>query len=57
MKRRELIRLLEQNGWWLMRNGANHDIYTNGSKSEAIPRHPEIKETLAKSIIRRQNLK
>lgn len=57
MKRRDLIKLLESNGWWLLRNGANHDIYTNGQISEAIPRHPEIKENLAKSIIRRRGLK
>ena len=57
MKRRELNKLLEQNGWWLFRNGANHDIYTNGEKSEPVPRHNEISEQLAKSIIRRQGLK
>lgn len=57
MKRRDLIKLFESNGWWLLRNGANHDIYTNGIKSEPIPRHTEIKEQLAKSIIRRQGLK
>lgn len=57
MKRRDLINKLEKNGWWLMRNGANHDIYTNGIKSEPIPRHSEIKEHLAKSIIRRLGLK
>ena len=57
MKRKDLIRLLESNGWRLMRNGANHDIYTNGTHSEPIPRHAEIKEQLAKSIIRRHGLK
>lgn len=57
MKHRDLIKLLEANGWWLLRNGGNHDIYTNGEKSETIPRHSEIKEQLAKSIIRRQGLK
>lgn len=57
MKRRDLIKRLEANGWWLLRSGANHDIYTNGEKSEPIPRHSEIKEQLAKSIIRRQNLR
>ena len=57
MKRKTLIKLLESNGWWLLRNGANHDIYTNGKCSEPIPRHPEIKEQLAKAIIRRQGLK
>ena len=57
MKRRDLVRLLEKNGWWLLRSGASHDIYTNGEKSEPIPRHSEIKEQLARSIIRRQGLK
>lgn len=57
MKRKDLIKRLESNGWWLLRNGANHDIYTNGQKCEPIPRHAEIKEQLAKSIIRRQGLK
>ena len=57
MKRKDLVRLLNSNGWWLLRSGANHDIYTNGEKSEPIPRHSEIKEQLAKAIIRRQGLK
>lgn len=57
MKRRDLIRLLEKNGWYLLRSGANHDIYTNGKDNEPIPRHSEIKELLAKSIIRRRALK
>ncbi len=57
MKRRDLIKLLKSNGWWLLRNGTNHDIYTNGKVSETIPRHSEIKEQLAIAIIRRQGLK
>jgi mRNA interferase HicA len=57
VKRRDLIKKLEANGWYLFRNGANHDVYTNGKASEAIPRHNEIKENLAKAIIRRQGLK
>ncbi|WP_130850788.1 type II toxin-antitoxin system HicA family toxin [Intestinimonas timonensis] len=57
MKRRDLIKLLKANGWWLLRNGTNHDIYTNGKVSETIPRHSEIKEQLALAIIRRQGLK
>ena len=57
MKRKDLIKKLESNGWYLIRNGSNHDIYTNGEKAEAIPRHREIDENLAKAIIRRQGLK
>lgn len=57
MKRRDLIKRLTDNGWWLLRSGTNHDIYTNGKRSEPIPRHSEIKEQLANAIIRRQGLK
>lgn len=56
-KRTDLIKLLEKNGWYLKRNGGSHDIYTNGNQAETIPRHKEIKENLAKSIIKRQGLK
>lgn len=57
MKRRELIKLLEKNGWYIKRNGGNHDLYTDGNKVEPIPRHPDINERLARDIIKRQNLK
>lgn len=57
MKRRDLIKKLEKNGWWLLRHGTNHDVYTNGEASEPIPRHSEVKESLAKSIMKRQGLK
>jgi mRNA interferase HicA len=57
VKRKDLIKLLEQNGWHLDREGANHSIYTKDDKTEPIPRHKEIDELLAKSIIKRQGLK
>jgi mRNA interferase HicA len=56
MKRRDLIRLLEKNGWRLKRTGGNHDIYTNGANCEPISRQTEINEQLAKRIIARQGL-
>lgn len=56
MKRRKLIKLLEKKGWYLKRNGGNHDIYTNGIQLEPIPRHSEINERLAKEIIRKHEL-
>ena len=56
MKRRDLIRLLERKGWVLKRNGSNHDLYTDGKRCEAIPRHSEINEKLAQAIIRRLGL-
>ena len=57
MKRRDLIRLLEKNGWWLEREGGNHTIYTNGKANEPISRQTEIDEVLAKKIIKRRGLK
>ena len=57
MKRTDLKKLLERNGWRLKRNGGSHDIYSNGKEAETIPRHSEINENLAKAIIRRRGLK
>ena len=57
MKRKDLVNLFEKNGWYLKRNGGNHDVYTNGKETEAIPRHKEVKENLAKAIIKRRGLK
>jgi len=57
MKHRDLVKLLEKNGWFIKRHGGNHDVYTNGKASEAIPRSKEINELTALAIIRRNNLK
>lgn len=57
MKRKDLIKLLERNGWRFKRNGGNHDIYTNGKDCEMIPRHAEVNENLSKAIIKRRGLK
>ena len=57
MKRKDLIKKLVQNGWYYKRDGGNHDIWTNGKSSEAIPRHREINEMLAKDIIKKYGLK
>lgn len=55
MKRRDLISAIEQMGCVLVRHGANHDWYTNPNtkKSQPVPRHSEINEHLAKSIIKK----
>ena len=57
MKRRDLIKLLEANGWYYKRDGGSHDIYTNGTDIEPISRQREIKEDVAKAIIKRRGLK
>ncbi|MGN1347344.1 MAG: type II toxin-antitoxin system HicA family toxin [Acutalibacteraceae bacterium] len=57
MKQKDLVKLLKQNGWSFFRSGGNHDIYIKGKEIEAIPRHKEINENLAKAIIKRRGLK
>lgn len=57
MKRKVLLKMFIENGWWKLRDGANHDIYTNGCRNEPIPRHTEINDMLAKAIIKRNGLK
>ena len=57
MKQKDLIKLFEKNGWYKVREGGNHTVYSNGKEIEAIPRHKEIAEILAKAIIKRRNLK
>jgi predicted RNA binding protein YcfA (HicA-like mRNA interferase family) len=54
VKRRELLRYLEQHGCELLREGANHTVFINRSarKTSTIPRHTEINEYLVKKICR-----
>ena len=55
MRRRDLIKALEQMGCILVRHGGRHDWYTNPTtkQSQPLPRHNEINENLAKSIIKK----
>ena len=54
MKRKDLIRQHEANGCVLVRHGGKHDWYYNPTTkvSQPIPRHTEIKEHLAKRILK-----
>jgi predicted RNA binding protein YcfA (HicA-like mRNA interferase family) len=52
VKRRALVRHLEEHGCELLREGANHSIFVNRAegKTSAVPRHTEINDELAKKI-------
>ncbi|MEH2383889.1 MAG: type II toxin-antitoxin system HicA family toxin [Nostoc sp.] len=54
MKRRDLIKRLEEMGCVFIRHGGKHDWYQNPitKVSQPVPRHREIKEQLAKHIIK-----
>jgi mRNA interferase HicA len=54
MKRVDLIRAIEDLGCEFVRHGGKHDWYRNASTGVAqpVPRHREIKERLARHIIK-----
>ena len=55
MKRKQLVRELEQAGCVLHRHGARHDIYRNpiNGRKAPVPRHSEIRDSLYR-LIRKQ---
>lgn len=57
MKRRDLIKKLEDAGFIFYTHGGNHDTYKRGRDTEQIPRHTEINEITAKKILKKWGLK
>jgi len=57
LKRRDLIKRLEDAGFVFKEHGGNHDTYKRGSDTEQIPRHSEINEITAKKILKKWGLK
>jgi len=52
MKRRDLIRRLQAADFILVRSKGPHDVFGRGSQRIPVPRHREIKEHLARQILR-----
>ena len=54
MKRRDLEQRLRRAGCYLKREGGSHSIWMNPRTgvTEAVPRHAEIKEPLARKILK-----
>lgn len=57
MKRRDLIKKLKAAGFELEEHGGNHDTFRRGKDIEQVPRHREINEMTAKTIMKRWGLK
>lgn len=55
MKRSTLLQHLRKHGCHLKREGASHSLWTNPATGavEAVPRHTEIANKLARKIYRR----
>lgn len=52
MKRSALIKILEDNGAYLLCEGRRHSIYARGKLKTEVPRHREIVDILARRIMK-----
>ena len=57
VKRIDLVKYLEENGFWLQREGGNHAIYTNGVKTIPVKRHRIFDRITANEICKQAGLK
>jgi predicted RNA binding protein YcfA (HicA-like mRNA interferase family) len=55
MKNGALLKTLKTQGCVFIKHGKKHDVYQNPRTGavERVPRHPDINEILAKSIIKK----
>ena len=56
VKRRDLVRYLEENGFYLLREGANHSIYTNDKKVIPVKRHKQFDRITANETCKQAGL-
>ena len=56
VKRRDLIRYLESKGFYLLREGSNHSIYTNGTKVIPVKRHKQLDRITANELCKQAGL-
>ena len=59
MKRKDLIKHLESQNCFLLREGGNHSIYYNpkSKQTSSIPRHNEVNGFLARKICKDLGIK
>ncbi|MCK4905250.1 type II toxin-antitoxin system HicA family toxin [bacterium] len=57
VKRRDLIKYFQQNGFYLLREGKKHSIYTNNLKTIPIKRHRTIDRITANELCKQAALK
>jgi predicted RNA binding protein YcfA (HicA-like mRNA interferase family) len=56
VKRKELVKYLEANGFYLVREGSRHSIYTNGVKMIPIKRHHSLDRITANELCKQAGL-
>lgn len=57
VKRRDLIAYLQENGFYLLREGKKHAIYTNSVKTIPVKRSRELDRITANEICKQAGLK
>jgi len=58
VKRQELESALKGMGWYFLKHGGSHDLWAHPQRTRklAVPRHKEIKEHLARSLLRQAEI-
>ena len=56
VKRMDIIKLFERNGFSLLREGGNHSIYTNGEKTIPLKRHKQFDRITANELCKQAGL-
>ncbi len=56
VKRRDLVKYFEQNGFYLLREGGNHSIYTNDQKVVPVQRHRQFDRITANELCKQAGL-
>ena len=56
VKRKDLIKYLEDSGYYLSREGGNHSIYTNDIKTIPVKRHRIFDRITANAICKQAGL-
>lgn len=56
VKRRDLIRYFEVHGFYLVREGSKHSIYTNGVKLVPVKRQRELDRITANELCKQAGL-
>ena len=56
VKRRDLVRYFESHGFYLLREGGNHSIYSDGNKAIPIKRHRQFDRVTANELCKQAGL-
>ena len=56
IKRRDLVKYLEKNGFFILREGGKHTIFTNNTKTIPVKRHRTIDRITANEICKQAGL-